>query len=516
MSYLVLARKWRPQVFEDVIGQRHVTQTLQNAISSKRVAHAYLFSGSRGVGKTTVARILAKALNCVKGPAPVPCNECEVCADITASSSIDVLEIDGASNTGVENIRELRETIKYLPSKGRYRIYIIDEVHMLSNSAFNALLKTLEEPPAHAVFIFATTEPHKIPDTILSRCQRFDFKRISLKDIQNQIKHIASSEGIEINDTAVYLLARESEGSMRDSQGLLDQVVSFSGNKVAERDIIDALGIMDRQFLFRLTDAIIRKDDTACLNLIENIYNFGYDFKRFCQDLLEQIRNLIVVKTVKESKDLLDIPDAEVAELQKLAEEVSLSDVQIMLNILYRSYEEIARSAMPRFVLEMAILRMTHIDKFQSIDEMIKRLEGVEGGAGERDFEAVKRGADFSGSVHGSIPAAAVAADGDLWHKLLVFVRGKKPALASHLEYAVPVAINQEVVSVKVKDGHYFTYLTNNKESFMKLCEEFFRKKITVDIESDMDINTVSNGKAAVQDDPVIKDALRIFGGRII
>src|SRR3990167_1026148 len=280
MSYIVLARKWRPTVFEKVVGQEHVTTTLRNAIIEKRIAHAYLFSGPRGVGKTTVARIFAKALNCSHGPTPSPCNECQSCKEITTNISVDVIEIDGASNTSVDNVREIRENIKYLPSRGRYRIYIIDEVHMLSNPAFNALLKTLEEPPSHAIFIFATTESHKIPDTVLSRCQRFDFKRISLKEIQDHIKFVAKTEGVNIADKAIYLIAREVDGSLRDAHSLLDQVIAFAGSDIKESDVVDALGLLDRTLLFQLSEAIIDKNGKGCLKLVEKVYNFGYDLKR--------------------------------------------------------------------------------------------------------------------------------------------------------------------------------------------------------------------------------------------
>jgi len=253
MAYEVLARKWRPQVFQDVIGQEHITQTLINAINTERFAHAYLFSGARGVGKTSVARILAKAANCRQRSEGNPCNRCQSCIDITDGSSVDVQEIDGASNRGIDEIRELRENIKYMPSSGRFRVYIIDEVHMLTLPAFNALLKTLEEPPAHVKFIFATTEPHKVPVTILSRCQRFDFKRIPLVQLVDQLEKIARSEDINIDRSGICMIAREAEGGMRDAESLLDQVASYSGEKIEDRDIIDILGIIDRDLVFDIS-----------------------------------------------------------------------------------------------------------------------------------------------------------------------------------------------------------------------------------------------------------------------
>ena len=281
MSYLVLARKWRPQSFEDIVGQEHVTRTLKNAISSERVAHAYLFTGARGVGKTSAARILAKALNCEKGPTTQPCNECTHCREIASGASVDVHEIDGASNTSVDDVRDLKEGINYLPSSCRKKIYIIDEVHMLSTSAFNALLKTLEEPPSHVIFIFATTEPHKIPGTILSRCQRFDFKRISVRLIYDRLKGIASEEGLEISEKSLMIIAREADGGMRDAQSLLDQVISFSGSKISDEEVIDVLGVIDLALIQEAAVAVLNNDPEKCLELVGRLFTYGWDVKEF-------------------------------------------------------------------------------------------------------------------------------------------------------------------------------------------------------------------------------------------
>ncbi|MCR4288545.1 MAG: DNA polymerase III subunit gamma/tau, partial [Deltaproteobacteria bacterium] len=378
-DYLVLARKWRPGLFDDVVGQAHVTRTLKNAIALGKVGHAYLFSGSRGVGKTTTARILAKALNCEKGPAPEPCNECSSCRAIAAGSSVDVFEIDGASNTGVENVQELREGVAYLPSQGRHKVYIIDEVHMLSNHAFNALLKTIEEPPSHAVFIFATTEPHKIPQTIRSRCQCFDFRRIPLKEIQKHLVKILEGEGVGFDEEALFAVSREAEGSLRDAQSLLDQVLAYSGGKVKTSDVFDALGLMDRAVLFDLAGAVVEKDGKQALNIVEKIYDFGYDLKKVSASLLELIRDLTVVKVTGNAL-LLDLPDSEVERAGSIASKAGVLRLQMLFTIISRGYEEILRSAYPRYAFEMALMKAAHFDEIEPVGELIERLERLKKG----------------------------------------------------------------------------------------------------------------------------------------
>ena len=293
MEYRVLARKWRPQVFEDVLGQEHVVRTLKNAIGQQRIAHAFLFSGPRGVGKTSIARILAKALNCETGPTPTPCNQCGHCVEITNGNAIDVREIDGASNRGIDEIRELRENVKFAPASCRYKIYIIDEVHMLTREAFNALLKTLEEPPGHVIFIFATTETQKVPATILSRCQCFDFRRIPLKQISENLKKIAASDGIQISDNGLAWIAEAGDGSLRDSQSIFDQVISYAGFEIGDPAVEEILGRSDRRFLFMLSEAVLARDAGRCLRIIDEAYYAGLDMRYFYQTLLGQFRNLL-------------------------------------------------------------------------------------------------------------------------------------------------------------------------------------------------------------------------------
>ncbi len=384
-SYLVIARKWRPTLFEEVVGQAHVTRTLVNAINSDRVAHAYIFSGPRGVGKTTTARILAKGLNCLNGPTSTPCNECGACASIAAGSSVDVFEIDGASNTGVDNVRELRESVKFMPSQGRFKVYIIDEVHMLSTAAFNALLKTLEEPPPHAVFIFATTEMHKIPLTILLRCQHFDFKRIPLSEIEAHLRKVVTAEGIAVTDDALFAIAREADGSLRDSQSLLDQVLAFADGEITGADISEALGLMGSSILFELLESVIERDGFKGLNVVEKIYNFGYDLKRSCAELLGALRDLTVIKVTElegavVDAGVLELSAHEFERMKVLAAKVGVERLHMLFSIMSSGYEEVSRSAYPRYSFEMAFLRAVHFDEVDSVSGLVERLDRL--GAG--------------------------------------------------------------------------------------------------------------------------------------
>ena len=378
MSYLVLARKWRPQTFDEVIGQEHVTRTLRNAIRSERVAHAFLFTGPRGVGKTTTARLLAKALNCEKGPTPDPCNACSQCEEITNGSSIDVLEIDGASHTGVDNVRDLTEGVQYRPAKGRFRVVIIDEVHMLSNAAFNALLKTLEEPPAHVKFIFATTESHKILQTILSRCQRYDFKRIPLRDLIQQLSRLAQEEGFHCDEAGLALLAREADGSLRDAESLLDQVVAWSNGRVEEVSVREALGVADRQALFRVVEAVLAEDPAQVLRLTGDLYQYGYDPRRLCHDLLEHFHDLVVAKVSADLSVLADLPDHEVEIVRKQAASRSQEDLQRFFSLLLETEEAVRRSAYTQLVIEMALVKLASQPPVLPIEAALAKLEELQ------------------------------------------------------------------------------------------------------------------------------------------
>lgn len=378
MSYLVLARKWRPQLFEDLVGQEHVSQTLKNAISSDRVHHAFLFTGARGVGKTSAARIFAKALNCQQGPTSEPCGTCPSCVEITASQGIDVFEIDGASNTGVDDIRELRENIRYLPSQSRYKIFIIDEVHMLSINAFNALLKTLEEPPDHAKFIFATTEPHKIPITILSRCQRFDFRKINLAPLQGRLRYIVNQENVQVSDAGLGMIARSGGGSMRDALSTLDQVIAFCGEQIADEDLQGLLGLVSRRILLDCIEAILTRDGRQVLAAVQKVDEHGHSFRQFCQQLVELVRALVILKVTEQPDDLLDYGEAELQELRVLAAPASLDDLQRLLGLLIRTEADLAVSNYPRLTMEMVLIRLASLPQGIEVAALVKKLESLE------------------------------------------------------------------------------------------------------------------------------------------
>lgn len=384
----MIARKWRPQTFEEVLGQPHVTRTLQNAIRSNRIAHSYLFTGARGVGKTSVARILAKAINCRERTGADPCNACTSCREITQGNSVDVLEIDGASNRGIDDIRELRETVLYRPARSPYKIYIVDEVHMLTEQAFNALLKTLEEPPGHVLFIFATTEPQKIPSTILSRCQRFDFRRLPTPQLAKHLREIVKSEGAGLSEALIYAAAREADGSVRDAQSLLEQLLAFSGDELTDEEILDVLGVVDLRSVRRAGKAILDEDVATCLEVVDDIYRRGIDSRRFCQQLCEYFRNLLFLAVDEAGgESRLDLPPDEIELLKAELARTNRESLYLYFQTVLKGEEEIRRSSLPRVSLEMLLLRLAQLPRLETIQETMERLDRIgkllEGTAGE-------------------------------------------------------------------------------------------------------------------------------------
>jgi DNA polymerase III subunit gamma/tau len=575
MSYLVLARKWRPQLFEEVIGQRHITQTLQNAISQKRVAHAFLFTGARGVGKTSTARILARALNCEKGLRVNPCNQCANCQEVTHGTSMDVIEIDGASNRGIDEIRELRENVRYTPAKSRYKIYIIDEVHMLTKEAFNALLKTLEEPPPHIIFIFATTEPHKIPATILSRCQRYDFKRIPFREIIGSLNRIVEEEKIQISQRGLLAIAQESEGSLRDAQSLLDQVIAYAGKNIHDDDITEVLGLIDRKMLSETIEAIADRDVERCMEVIEQVYHFGYDLQHLCRELLQYLRNLILIKVSQHPEGLMELPEEEFMLLKKQAEKFQFDQLNHLFTLLLKGEQEIAQSTFPRTMLEVTLIRMATLRPVLPVDEMMKRLEAIESkeltkGEKERKISSAsgrvihsedperdkergkgspeKREQTSEKKVfgkkenledlkkeeesRGSFPQHWDEA----WKGLVEFTRARNPILGAFLALGNLVHLSDEKVEIGFeKDSfHYDRMLEKeNRSQLESICLEYFQKKAEVVISplnqgmGSKGRGMFSEGKATpsevdrplgnrAEENPLIQEALRLFDGKIV
>ena len=383
MSYQVLARKWRPKTFDEVVGQGTVTKTLKNALASGRIGHAFLLSGARGVGKTTSARILAKALNCSNGDKPTaePCGECASCKEITNGASLDVQEIDGATHNGVEQVRELRESARYNPARDRFKIWIIDEVHMLSTGAFNALLKTLEEPPPRVKFIFATTEYHKIPDTILSRCQQYDFRLIPARELVTHLRHVADGESIEVSDDTLARLARAAEGSARDALSLFDQVLSFSGRTVRDEDVSALLGLIDRELLLAASRAVAAGDSLAALELVEQLSDYGADYRNFTRELILHFREILLLKVAPgESVLIAQLVPEERERLQPVAAQLSEEDLLRIFEVLAKAETDLRLAQDPRVTLEMALLKIVQMQRLLPFAELVARVERLAGG----------------------------------------------------------------------------------------------------------------------------------------
>ncbi|MDH4162795.1 MAG: DNA polymerase III subunit gamma/tau [Nitrospirota bacterium] len=543
MSYQVLARKWRPQVFEDVVGQGHITKTLQNAISTNRLAHAFLFSGPRGVGKTTTARILAKALNCKNGPTPTPCGICDACTETAAGTSVDVIEIDGASNRGIEHIRELRETVKYAPVGGKYKVYVIDEVHMLTNEAFNALLKTLEEPPPRVIFIFATTEPQKVPATIHSRCQRYGFKRISLQEIASKLRQIAEREGITVSDRGLTMIARAAEGSMRDSQSLLDQAISSSGLTIKDEELQGILGAVAQESLVRLADGLLARDAAGLLKQVDALLEQGQDMRQLLAGVVEHVRNLIIVKVAEQSASIIEIAAGDLERIKQQAATTETERLIMLFDSLSRTLDELRWSPHQRFTLEIGLVKACNIAPLKPLAEVLDHLKHLEaggvriasGGASARPAPttAHDRSAAYG---HGAPKRPEQAAQHGLnvttssgkgvWPQVIAAVKQRKPGLATFLAGSGIIEQTGDAMVIGIQ-GAPFTLQQVEKQESRELIGQAVEevsgtrtklsfRLLTADKERAPQSKAAPAKKAPVEQDPLVNDALSIFNGEVV
>lgn len=561
MDYQVSARKWRPQTFDEVVGQAHVSRTLTNAIRQGRVAHAYLFSGMRGVGKTTVARILAKTLNCqatADAPAVNPCQICASCQTITAGHSPDVIEIDGASNRGIDEVRELREVVKYAPMAGRYRIYIIDEVHMLTPPAFNALLKTLEEPPPHAVFIFATTEAHKIPATILSRCQHFHFKRITRPAMTAHLERIVREEGIRLTAPGLGVIAKAADGSLRDALSLLDQAVAYSGKEVGDQDLEVILGTAGRGWFLSMVKAILERRTAPALSLVKELTDQGLDLRQFTTELIEYFRHLVIAKSSARPEELIDLSSEEVNEIRQLSSLADVEELQRLFGIFSMALESFRGTVHPNFVLEMAVIRATRVQPLESFEKLLERLDVLEKSLPQDPADpAVAPAGPKAPSVGGSEPARSesvplevgeishgppAATDALLmepWARVLKRLLQEKPNLGSYLEKGVVQGWvrdhDQDVLVIGYDDGSAFlgdlVQKEENRQVIASAVQEVFQKPIQLKVvrmepsaderqrlkfaKDQKDQQHQKRIEQETRAHPLVKEALNILGGRL-
>jgi len=529
MSYLVLARKWRPQTFEDVIGQAHVTKTLQNALRNDCLAHALLFSGSRGVGKTSVARILAKAVNCESGPAPDPCNKCGVCREITAGSSIDVQEIDGASNRGIDEIRQLRENIQFLPTRCRHRIYIIDEVHMLTKEAFNALLKTLEEPPSHVYFIFATTEPEKVPATIHSRCQHYEFRRLGTAELADHLGKIVQAEGMGLQQDAMLLLAREAEGSVRDSLSLLDQVAAYGATSLKE--VCDVLGIVGTQVLKELAVAILESDVAKALRLIDDVYSFGGNIQKFTTDLVVFFRNLVVLKNLgpERAVTLMDLSREDVDEFSFVISKYPAHSLFQVLDALMKGQEAIYRSTTPKLSIEMLVIRLCSMKEVVGIDDLLGKVDKLLSSTriGKENFSEEPQDEKSAAPENDSVTQMAKECSPEIWTDFVNFVKEQHPVLGSLLACCEGIETKNNGDHVQLKCGsgmqHDMLCEVDHQQRLRELTKKFFGRTIDVVVEETCVANNGDAGGAgktfSLRDELIqsslVQEAVKVFHARI-
>jgi len=546
--------------FEEVVGQQHVTKTLQNAISQKRIANAYLFSGPRGVGKTTVARLLAKALNCEQGPTVTPCNQCSACIEINESRSLDVFEIDGASNRGIDEVRNLREGLRYSPNPGKHRIYIIDEVHMLTNEAFNALLKTLEEPPPNVLFIFATTEAHKVPATILSRCQRFDYKRITNKSIIEQLSELCRQEKIEIDEESLRLIATKADGSMRDAESILDQIIAFAGMKIEASHVATLLGIIDQDLFFKVTGLIKDCNVQGGIGLTNLIFTEGYDFNEFLIGLAEHFRNFLVAKTTGQIHEL-DVSEVHAQRYLAECDAFEIEDLLRLIKVAADAENLIRRSTNARLHLEVAIVKMIKLDKSVQLSQLVDYLEGLKKKPNSvvlsansypteptkkpahiqetpsvfqsfKQSEASTKPAAIASGVTEAVkkPALSLAEIEDRWLSILEEIKRRKPAVGQFLSEGWPTSIEGNILDVTfgANNGFHISSIERNRDVLQNILFEILGVRLRIrclrDEKGDLDnirkvptrVDKRTAFETLVKENEIVKTIVDTFDGELI
>ena len=497
MSYLVLARKYRPQTFAEVIGQDHITQLLKRSIESKRIAHAFLFCGPRGIGKTSCARILAKSLNCQEGPTLTPCGKCVACREITSSNSFDVIEIDGASNRGIDEIRTLRENVKFAPAYGHYKIYIVDEVHMLTSEAFNALLKTLEEPPEHVKFIFATTESNKVPSTILSRCQRFDFKRIPVDAITLALKGICAKEKLKIDDAALFAIAKAAQGSMRDALSILDQLSALGSDGIDAKDVFSMLGMVEIELLFQLTDALVDKNCVSALKVFNEIIERGKDIKQLGKDLTEHFRHMMIMKIGgQDLKGLVEYPAAVRQRLAIQAERITIVGILKVIELFIEAQETARVMETLRMPLELAFAKMAYGGQSQAqVQPAAASITPVKLSASPVSSEMSLQGIQ------------------EQWNALTHEVSRRKMSMATYLQDGLPYAFRDGQLTIAFNKDHAFQKESLETKESLSLLEKVFSEKLGTAVRVVLKIRDVTVPK---KDETVVKAALEMFGGEVV
>ncbi|MCF6460143.1 DNA polymerase III subunit gamma/tau [Clostridium sp. Cult3] len=535
--YQALYRQYRPKTFDEVLGQEHITTTLKNQIANGNIGHAYLFSGTKGTGKTSTAKIFARAVNCLSPINGNPCNECEICKGILDESIMDVIEMDAASNNSVDDIRELRDKVVYPPSRARYKIYIIDEVHMLSKGAFNALLKTLEEPPKHLIFILATTESERLPQTILSRCQRFDFKRIINKDIVANMEKICDELSIPVEGRALSLIARNSDGAMRDALSLLDQCISYKDGDLTYEDALDILGIANTELLFSMVRDIREKELEKALLKIDEIVQNGKDIHQFIKDLIYHFRNLLITKTTNNSRDIMDMDEETIQMYLEQSNDMSLDYILKALDILTKSESQAKWATQPRIILEMATIKLVNLEEQVSLEDRVKKLEmmiatGDIGLSKTTDMKTQKKTKVSNKKIEApkekvekEMDSAPIFDDGkelafetiiNQWPKVLKTVRDSRPSTHALLMEGRPVSFVNNKLQIGYKDGYgihkELISSTENKELVQKIVSSYFSKNINIDFI--MDVQQISDDTEDEEDK--IQEVKDFFGEDIV